>query len=73
MTLIDAKNGETVTIIKINGGRAILGHLNSLGIIPKTRVKIINNGPSGITLLKLNDSVMAIGKGVCSKIIIDYN
>jgi Fe2+ transport system protein FeoA len=41
-----------------------------MGLVPGTRVKVINNQNRGPMLIEIRDSKMALGRGLASKILV---
>jgi len=68
--LSQVAEGQTVNIIKIDGGRGLRMRLTTLGLLPNTQVTVIHNGRSGPFVINVKNSKMALGKGVVDKIIV---
>ncbi len=72
MILINVDKNQSVIVKKVLGGRKMLSRLNSMGIVSNSIITILRNTPEGPLLIKLADSVLSIGRGICSKIIVEY-
>ncbi len=68
--LSEIEEGQTVKIIKIDGGRGIRIRLTTLGLLPKTQVMVVHNGRSGPFVISVKNSKMALGRGVVDKIMV---
>ena len=68
--LSQVAEGQTVNIIRIDGGRGLRMRLTALGLLPNTQVTVIHNGRSGPFVINVKNSKMALGKGVVDKIIV---
>jgi Fe2+ transport system protein FeoA len=69
--LSDIKSGTSVTVIKITSGRNMLGHLSSLGITISANISVVKNNKVGPMLVKVNESVLSFGRGICNKIFVE--
>lgn len=70
MPLSMANKNKCCRIINIIGGRGIKQRLSSLGIYPSNFVKIIKNDFVGPLIIEINNSKLAIGRGMAHKIIV---
>jgi ferrous iron transport protein A len=69
MRLIDVKIGDKVRIIDCRGGRGVESKLRQLGISPGDTITIERHAPlGGPLLIQVNGRLVALGKGVASKI-----
>ncbi len=68
--LSEVAEGQTVNIIRIDGGRGMRVRLTTLGLLPKTRVMVVHNGRSGPFVISVKNSKMALGRGVVDKIMV---
>jgi Fe2+ transport system protein FeoA len=68
--LSEVTEGQTVNIIKIDGGRDLRSRLTTMGLLPKTRIKVVRNGKSGPFVISVKNSKMALGRGVVDKIMV---
>ncbi len=66
--------GQPATVIKIDGGYGIISKLNALGIRKNNNIiKLSNSFIGGPVTVKVGNTKIAIGKGMCSKIIVEVN
>ena len=68
--LSEVTEGQTVNIIRIDGGRGLRVRLTTLGLLPNTRVTVIHNGRSGPFVISVKKSKMALGRGMVDKIMV---
>ena len=68
--LSEVTEGQTVNIIRIDGGRDLRSRLTTMGLLPKTRIKVVRNGKSGPFVVSVKNSKMALGRGVADKIVV---
>ena len=62
--------GQTVNIIRIDGGRGLRVRLTTMGLLPNTQITVIHNGRSGPFVISVKNSKMALGKGIVDKIMV---
>jgi len=62
--------GQTVNIIRIEGGRGMRVRLTTLGLLPKTQVTVVHNGRSGPFVINVKNSKMALGRAIVDKIMV---
>ena len=67
--LRNLKIGEKGIIMEIKGGKGLLQRLYSLGIIPGLPFQVENTS-FGPFVIKINNSKVALGRGVVSKIMV---
>jgi len=70
MVLSSIKPGNEVTILDINGGRGIRSRLYSMGLVPGTKLKVLNGNTAGPIMIVVRDSRLALGQGMAQKIIV---
>ena len=68
--LSEVTEGQTVNIIRIDGGRDLRSRLTTMGLLPKTRIKVVRNGKSGPFVISVKNSKMALGRGIVDKIMV---
>ena len=68
--LSEVTEGQTVNIIRIDGGRDLRSRLTTMGLLPKTRIKVVRNGKSGPFVINVKNSKMALGRGIVDKIMV---
>ncbi|MEA1993349.1 MAG: FeoA family protein [Euryarchaeota archaeon] len=67
MQLSNVKEGSTVRIISIHGGRGIRGRLTKMGVHPGDLGTVERNS-FGPVLLKVRGNSVALGRGVAAKV-----
>lgn len=65
------KNGNTVRVVAVSGGRMARKKLMDLGIIPGERLKILRNDSAGPMLIGLYDSKVVVGSGLSQKVTVE--
>lgn len=70
-TLAQVPNNQTVTLVSINAGCGLKNRLSSMGLVPRTRLTVLNNGHPGPFLISIKGTKTIIGKGVADKIIVE--
>jgi ferrous iron transport protein A len=68
--LSQVEEGQTVSIVAIDGGRELRGRLTTMGLLPKTRISVIRNGKSGPFVINVKNSKVALGRAVADKIMV---
>ncbi len=68
--LSQVEEGETVSIVAIDGGRELRSRLTTMGLLPKTRISVIRNGKSGPFVINVKNSKVALGRAVADKIMV---
>ena len=58
-------------VIDINAGCRLLNRLTAMGILLNNKIEVINNDWHQPLIIKVKDSVFAIGKGMANKIIVE--
>ena len=66
--LSDAPVGQTLRIVKVDGGKALHRRLRSLGLTPGTEVKILQHRGRGVVVANEGNRV-ALGGGVADKLL----
>ena len=68
--LSQVKEGQTVSIAAIEGGRELRSRLTAMGLLPKTVINVIRNGKSGPFVINVKNSKVALGRAVAEKIMV---
>jgi ferrous iron transport protein A len=68
--LSQVAEGEIVSIVEIEGGRGLRGRLTTMGLLPKTQIRVVRNGGSGPFVISIGNTRVALGRGVVDKIIV---
>jgi ferrous iron transport protein A len=59
--------GAIASVIKVMGGRMASKHLEDMGFSPMARVKVLKSSPPGAMLVIVNESRVALGRGMAMK------
>jgi len=70
LPLAMAKNGESVIIKEIRGGREMIGRLAAMGFRPGDILEVINNNGKGRMIVGHECSRLALGRGIAQKIMV---
>ena len=70
MPLVMAKTGETVFVQDVAGCKHKQSRLASMGLRAGDRVEIINNPGGGRVILGLENTRLAIGRGMAKRIMV---
>ena len=71
MVLSRVSSGSEVTLIGIEGGRAMRSKLYSMGLVPGVRLRILSGNGAGPVMVAVRDSRLAIGRGMAEKILVE--
>lgn len=65
-----AEPGREMILEEITGGRRLGGRLSDMGLVKGTCFKMIQRFRSGPCVIALGDTRLALGRGMCSKILV---
>lgn len=69
--LVMIGDGEKVEIVDfIKKGKSIFGHLRDMGLFAGKVIEVLSNQGHAPILLKIDDSKVAIGRGMAMKIMV---
>ena len=71
LKLTDSCSGSMVRINKISGGERFRDKLLSMGLLPGRDIEVLSVRKNGPVIVKINDTRIAIGHGMASKIILE--
>ena len=72
MTLIQARNGETVRILSFRGGIGLEHKLRQLGLVPGDNARVLRQAPlGGPVLVEVDGRSIALGRGIASKVVVE--
>jgi ferrous iron transport protein A len=71
MLLCQVKAGDEVTLKSIKGGSRMRSRLFSMGLLPGTKLSVLNPGGSGPLLIRVRDSNLAIGRRMAERITVE--
>jgi len=69
--LSDIKEGELVTLVRIQGGNRVTKRLTELGLTPGIKIKVITNHGRGPVIIEVRDYHLCIGRGESLKVIVE--
>jgi len=74
MTLIQVKTGQTVRILRFDGGLGFEHKLRQLGLFPGDSARVLRHAPlGGPILVEVEGRSIALGRGVASRVIVESN
>lgn len=62
--------GRTVELVRVNAGYGLNNRLAAMGLLPRMRIKVINNHHPGPFVVELRGARMALGRGMANKIVV---
>jgi len=68
--LSEVAEGEMVKVLSIDSGRGLRSRLTTMGILPKTELKVLRNSGRGPFVVGIKASRMVLGRGVAKKIMV---
>jgi ferrous iron transport protein A len=71
MILSHVEPGNEVILKAVRGGRGLRSRLYSMGLIPGTRLLVLNQRKRGPIMLRVKDCNLAIGQGMAEKITVE--
>lgn len=71
MVLSHVNAGNEVTLKAICGGRGLRSRLFSMGLLPGTKLRVLNPGGCGPVIIRVRDCNLAIGRGMAEKIFVE--
>ena len=70
MSLVYAKTGETVEVVRIVGGKGISSHLATMGIYPGVKLKVISSAGFGPLIVAVNETRIGLGRNMARRIFV---
>ena len=70
MPLAMAKPGETVTVTGVRAGWGLQRRLADMGLTPGVQIRVMNCQISGPVIIDLRGSRVALGRGICQKVMV---
>lgn len=67
-SLLGLKVGEKGIVVRIAGGHGACKRLNELGLVPGTKVEVVNKIASGPVMIRVKGSKLALGRGLANKV-----
>jgi len=62
--------GEVVTVVGVNAGRGLTKRLADMGLVPGTKLRIVNSQMSGPIMVEVRGSRLVLGRGVAQKVMV---
>ncbi len=70
MTLIEGCVGEAYEVVSTEIDLKILRRLEALGLIPGTKIELLNRKKNGTSIFKVRGTRLAVGKEIAAGIIL---
>ncbi|MCD6358475.1 MAG: ferrous iron transport protein A [Dehalococcoidia bacterium] len=70
MPLTMASYGKPVTVVNIRAGFGLQKRLSDMGLLPGTKIRIVNSQRAGPVLIDLKGTRLALGRGAAQKIMV---
>jgi ferrous iron transport protein A len=67
------EGGQQVVIRELAGGRGMCQRLTELGLNRGTKIGVVKNDQSGPVILSIDNSRLALGRGMALKIMVEEN
>jgi ferrous iron transport protein A len=71
MDLCHVEPGKEVVLKDILGGRGLRARLFSMGLLPGTKLLVLNHKKHGPVMLRVRDCNLIIGRGMAEKISVE--
>ncbi len=68
MSLAEVKNGSEITIRSMNTASNFTSLLISMGLLPGTKIRVIDNSLKNATLINCKGTRLVLGRGLPSEI-----
>jgi len=62
--------GEVVSVVDVRAGRGLHRRLADMGLLPGTKIKVVNSMRPGPIIIDLRGSRLALGYGIAQKIMV---
>ena len=71
MPLAMVSPGETVTVVGVRAGWGLTRRLADMGLVPGTKLMVINSQMPGPIIIDLRGSRLVLGHGIAQKILVE--
>ena len=71
MPLAMVSPGETVTVVGVRAGWGLTRRLADMGLVPGTKLMVINSQMPGPIIIDLRGSRLVLGHGMAQKILVE--
>lgn len=62
--------GEQAVVVRLSGGRGLLGRMTALGFTPGAEVTMVQNFGHGPLIARVRDTRVALGRGEASHVLV---
>lgn len=63
--------GNRARIIRVLGGRGMVGRLTTMGLLPGREVVVVRNQMAGPLIVSVRGSQLALGRGLAMRILVE--
>ncbi|NJE10571.1 FeoA family protein [Thermococcus sp. MAR1] len=63
--------GAKARIVQIVGGKGVFARLTALGLVPGREVRVVRNQMAGPLIVAVDDTQIALGRGLAMKILVE--
>ena len=71
MPLAMVSPGEVVTVVSVRAGRGLTRRLADMGLVPGTRLRVVNSQMPGPLIIDVRGSRLVLGHGMAQKITVE--
>lgn len=72
MTLNEISEGKTVRLLCIEGGKNVCTRVTQMGLTTNSRFSVLKNDNAGPVIVLQSGTKIIIGRGIASKISVEY-
>jgi Fe2+ transport system protein FeoA len=72
MTLTEIDTGTTVKLLSVCGGGNVCSRINRMGLTTDSILKVVRNDKSGPVIIEQDGCRIVIGRGIASRINVQY-
>lgn len=72
MTLYEIDAGKSVKVMNVCGGQNVCSRINRMGLTTDSILKVIRNDKSGPVIIEQDGCRIVIGRGIASRINVQY-
>lgn len=65
-------SGESVTVVSVRAGWGLTRRLADMGLIPGTKLRVINSQTTGPIIIDVRGSRLVLGHGMAQKILVEF-
>ncbi|MFW6303383.1 MAG: FeoA family protein [Candidatus Sumerlaeota bacterium] len=70
LPLSQAKTGDRLMVVKLQGGRRLASRLADMGIFPGAVLNVVQSLHAGPAIISIRGERMALGRGMADKVLV---